>query len=56
MLPYVGVHAPPLKPNVETRQRRPEHPAVRLVARRYGLQISTARTIAVHAFRLEGRL
>jgi hypothetical protein len=56
MTPYVDVHAPSLKSNVETRQRRPEHPAVRLVARRYGLQISTARTVAVHAFRLEGRL
>jgi hypothetical protein len=52
----VDVHAPPLKSNVEIRPRRPEHPAVSLVARRYGLQISTARTIAVHAFRLEGRL
>ena len=56
MPPYVDVHVPPLKPNVEIRQRRPEHPAVRLIARRYGLQISTARTVAVHAFCLEGRL
>jgi hypothetical protein len=56
MTSYVDFHAPLLKPNVETRLRRPEHPAVRLVARRYGLQISTARTVAVHAFRLEGRL
>jgi hypothetical protein len=56
MPPYVDVHAPPLKSKVETRQRRPDHPAARLVVRRYSLQIPTARTIAVHAFRLEDRL